>query len=105
MVRLLLQRPLHVQALSDALGVTQPAVSRHAKVLCEAGVVEIVRSGRRAYLRCPPHDAGREIRQLLFLIADFDVRPAMSDVPATERPRPGAAPASPRAGDIEDYLL
>jgi DNA-binding transcriptional ArsR family regulator len=96
---------MHVQALSDALGVTQPAVSRHAKVLCEAGVVEIVRSGRRAYLRCPPRGAGREIRQLLLLIADSESRPAIRDTPAPERPRPGAAPAPPRTGDIEDYLL
>ena len=43
--RLLKERPLCVNALTARLGMTQPAVSQHLRILREAGLVEAEKRG------------------------------------------------------------
>lgn len=88
---------MHVQAVADRLGITQPAVSRHASQLARVGIIQLEREGRRTLLRCPPREPAPVVRALL------DLLPASGrgEAPA---PRPPAAPG-PDSGDLEDYLL
>lgn len=46
-VELLRLRPFSVNDISERLGIRQPQVSKHLRVLREAGVVEVERVGRR----------------------------------------------------------
>ena len=48
-LNLLLSRPYCVRALSRTLGVTEPAVSQHLKVMREAGLVSGERYGRHVH--------------------------------------------------------
>lgn len=52
---LLRQRERTVGELVDALSVSQPAVSKHLKVLRRAGLVESRSSAQRRYYRVRPH--------------------------------------------------
>ncbi len=56
-LRLLLDRPRCVCELQRALGITQPSVSKHLRILEEAGLVEKERSGQFIdyKLAPPPH--------------------------------------------------
>jgi len=45
-IRLLLDRPRCVCELQKALGITQPSVSKHLRILEEAGLVDKTRSGQ-----------------------------------------------------------
>ncbi len=56
-LRLLLERPRCVCELQRALGITQPSVSKHLRILEEAGLVEKERSGQFIdYHLAPIHD-------------------------------------------------
>ena len=47
----LLKRPLHVNALADELGTSQYNVSKHLRILREAGLVDCeIKANRREYL-------------------------------------------------------
>ena len=127
MVRLLAEGSRHVQAVADALGVTQPAVSRHARVLEKAGLVACERAGRRTVLHCPPEDASEPVRQLLAIAIGRAVgATGAPDARPTGDPDPHAAAASEPAArkeggatpspapkrrpavvseELEDYLL
>lgn len=53
-VELLRRRPFSVGDIADTLGIRQPQVSKHLKVLREAGVVEVEPvAGRRIYHLAP----------------------------------------------------
>lgn len=45
-IRLLMERPRCVCELQKALGITQPSVSKHLRILEEAGLVDKKRSGQ-----------------------------------------------------------
>jgi DNA-binding transcriptional ArsR family regulator len=53
-VELLATKELTVTELVDEFDVTQPAISRHLRVLREAGVVRAVPSGRQRVYRLDP---------------------------------------------------
>ncbi len=53
MLRLLLDRQMSVGEIADNLGVTQYNVSRHLKVLREAGLLEIEKQGQQRLYRVP----------------------------------------------------
>lgn len=60
-----------VSELTEVLGLSQPRISQHLKLLCDADLVERFRDGQRVYYRLPTegHDAGQR-RQLLRLLPD-----------------------------------
>ena len=51
----------NVRELTTALGISQPAVSQHLKVLKLAGLVEERRQGRRSFYRAKPAELGAVI--------------------------------------------
>jgi DNA-binding transcriptional ArsR family regulator len=53
-VELLRAGPRPVGAIVDALGVGQPQVSRHLRVLADAGVVGVTKNGQRRIYRLLP---------------------------------------------------
>ena len=53
MLRLLLKRQMSVGDIASELGVTQYNVSRHLKVLREAGLLEIEKNGQQRLYRVP----------------------------------------------------
>ena len=53
-VELLRRRPFSVGGIADALGIRQPQVSKHLKVLREAGVVEVEAVSRRRIYHLAP---------------------------------------------------
>lgn len=54
---LLAQGELNVSDLTDILGQSQPRISRHLKLLTEAGLIERHREGAWAFFRLADHDA------------------------------------------------
>lgn len=68
LVRLLIQGELTVSELVRILGQSQPRVSRHLKLLCDAGVLERFREQHHVYYRVPLDGAGYRLASAL---ADF----------------------------------
>ena len=92
-VALLIDRPMDVGAISDALGVSPYNVSKHLRVLREAGLLEVEKEGRQRRYALPETikreaAAGRvlDLGCCSFQFAD--------DVPAG-MPRPRATTAEP----------
>ena len=56
-VQLLARRPRSVQEISDRLPISRPAVSRHLKVLGQAGLVTSEGAGNRNVYRLDSHGA------------------------------------------------
>jgi len=66
--------------LTDALGVSQPTVSYHLKILKEAGIVEALPVGRFTHYRLRPEALAGAIEELVHLSAsaarhEFDRAP------------------------------
>lgn len=62
---LLLAGELNVKDLTQVLGQSQPRISRHLKLLVEAGLIERFREGSWVYFRLAEGAAAQHIRQLL----------------------------------------
>jgi ArsR family transcriptional regulator len=60
-----------VSELTQAIGQSQPRVSQHLKKLCEAGLLERFRDGKRVYYRAPA-SAGHASPRLLDLLPDAE---------------------------------
>jgi len=114
MVRLLLRGPRHVQAVADALDIPQPAVSRHARILADAGFLILEREGRFTRMRCPPPACAREVAGLLELVSAAEGLGPIQRGGEPARGAPGTDPAgqpsatrgsTPAGEDLEDYLL
>ena len=58
-----------VGELVDILGQSQPRVSQHLKLLCDAGLLRRFRDGKRAFYRLPS-PTGPALRQLIALLPD-----------------------------------
>jgi ArsR family transcriptional regulator len=71
---LLLSRgELTVGDITQILGQSQPRVSRHLKLLCEAGLLDRFREGNRVFYRLADHGSGREVaRRLVELVPGHD---------------------------------
>ncbi|MDA0678934.1 MAG: metalloregulator ArsR/SmtB family transcription factor [Proteobacteria bacterium] len=62
-----------VSELTRVLGQSQPRISQQLKQLCNAGLLERFRDGKRVFYRIPAGiDASARLRQLLGLIPDQD---------------------------------
>lgn len=88
---------LSVSELSHALRQSEPRVSRHLKILCEAGLIERLRQGQWVHYRLSPHaEAAGFVRGLL---AQLDRRD-----PLLVRDRSKARAGTAYAGGIESRL-
>jgi DNA-binding transcriptional ArsR family regulator/precorrin-6B methylase 2 len=100
LLALLARAELTVGELCEIVGQSQPRVSRHLKVLSDAGLSDRFREQHWVYYRAPSSGSAREtVRQLLALVnAEDDVlrrdRKRLEQVIA-ERVRHVAAPPSP----------
>jgi len=87
---------LNVKDLTLILGQSQPRISRHLKLLCEAGLIERFREGSWVYFHISDRQAGG--RLALRLVADIDpaeapVRRDRERAEALKRDREAAAQA------------
>jgi ubiquinone/menaquinone biosynthesis C-methylase UbiE len=87
---------LNVKDLTQILGQSQPRISRHLKLLCEAGLIERFREGSWVYFHVSDRQAGG--RLALRLVADVDpleptVRRDRERAEALKREREAAAQA------------
>ena len=100
-VSLLMERAMDVSAISDALGVSPYNVSKHLRVLREAGLLEVEKEGRQRLYALPDAirreaEAGR-VLDLGCCSFQFDEKTNGSTAPAgadAARPRRSAAPAA-----------
>lgn len=60
---------LCVCEMADILGMSQPAVSHHLRVLRQCGVVGFQKQGQRALYSLSDNETGRTIRRLLSIAA------------------------------------
>jgi DNA-binding transcriptional ArsR family regulator len=65
LLRLCADAELTVSELTDILGQSQPRVSRHLKLLCEAGLVDRAREGSWVYYRLAEQGGGAELASRL----------------------------------------
>jgi DNA-binding transcriptional ArsR family regulator len=59
-VRTLLDKPLTVNDLSERLGISQYNVSKHLRILREAGLVEATKMANRREYAIPSHHRGQD---------------------------------------------
>ncbi len=76
---LLAQGELNVKDLTRILGQSQPRISRHLKLLAEAGLIERVREGSWAYFHLADGAPGRIGRQIISAIDNRADGPAARD--------------------------
>jgi ArsR family transcriptional regulator len=67
-LRLLLDRPRCVCELQTALGITQPSVSKHMRILEEAGLVDKTRQGQFIDYRLATYDDQEDQRTALMAL-------------------------------------
>ncbi len=97
-----------VNELVDALGCPQPKVSRHLKVLKEAGLVRDHRDGRRViYSATTRASWSAAAREWVDRLEGGEEPEAPSERRAVARPAnaPKPVPRSRRGGDLETHLL
>jgi ArsR family transcriptional regulator len=70
MLALLIQAELTVGEICQVLGQSQPRVSRHLRLLSEAGLVDRLREQAWVYYRVPAQGAGREATQRFLELID-----------------------------------
>ena len=100
LVLLCAEAELTVSDLVGILGQSQPRVSRHLKLLCEAGVLDRFREGAFAFYRLARRGAGADLgRALLRLLSTNDPVAALDHqrLEALKRERAAAAAAFFRA--------
>jgi SAM-dependent methyltransferase len=64
--------PFCVMEFTEILGQSQPRLSRHLKLLCEAGLLERQREGANVWFAVPPDGLGGLVRDLLARLAADD---------------------------------
>ena len=73
LLALLARAELTVGEICEVLGQSQPRVSRHLKLLCDARLLDRFREQHWVYYRAPAAGAAREtVRQLLARVAESD---------------------------------
>jgi len=70
---------LTVSELTQILGQSQPRVSRHLKLLCDAGLLERHREGTSAYFRLADRDQGGRLAEALIALLPVDDSQVLSD--------------------------
>ena len=53
-IRLLAQRPLHLNAVAENFSISRPAISKHIKILAECGLIAMAKHGRERYCELQP---------------------------------------------------
>ncbi len=100
------QRDLSVSDLARALGQSEPRVSRHLRILCEAGLLERLRQGQWVHYRLATGPAAASFAQ--GLLAQLDrADPQLSrdlDRAQARAPDGGSASARDIAGTFESRL-
>ena len=92
MLALLAEAELTVSDLTDILRQSQPRISRHLKLLAEAGLIERFREGTWAFFRLAEHGGGAEVARTLLA----RLNPGRPDHrPRPRAPRLGAAARAP----------
>ena len=89
---------LTVSELTEILGQSQPRVSRHLKLMVEAGLLERIREGTWAFYRLTGGDAGTRLGRRL-----VDMIPGDDAALALDRERLGAVKQA-RAGRAQAYF-
>jgi ArsR family transcriptional regulator len=89
------QRDLSVTDLAQALGQSEPRVSRHLKILCEAGLLERLRQGQWVHYRLTQSPAATSFVQGLFALVD-----QKDPVLARDRERIQAHAAQPGRSEV-----
>src|ERR1700761_7297021 len=69
---LLRQAELTVSELTEIVGQSQPRVSRHLKLLCDAGLLERFKEGSWVFYRAADTGKGAELGQVLSTLASAD---------------------------------
>jgi ArsR family transcriptional regulator len=69
---LLVKAELTVSELTQILGQSQPRVSRHLKLLCEAGLLERFKEGAWVFYRAADHGEAAELARALPALADSE---------------------------------
>lgn len=73
LLALLARAELTVGEICDVIGQSQPRVSRHLKLLCDANLLDRIREQLWVYYRVPASGAAREaVAQLLALVDEHD---------------------------------
>ena len=70
---------LNVKDLTQILGQSQPRVSRHLKVLCDAGLLERIREGASVFYGVPPSGPGAMAARTILDLADAPDEPLSGD--------------------------
>jgi len=71
LIALCSQGECSVTELTGVLGQSQPRISQHVKVLCDAGLLERFRDGHFVFYRLPENtDGAAQLRKLLALLPD-----------------------------------
>jgi DNA-binding transcriptional ArsR family regulator len=117
LLALLARAELTVGEICEVVQQSQPRVSRHLKVLCDARLLDRVREQHWVYYRAPSTGAAREnVQRLLSLVVNDDdvlqrdelrmakviderARRATTHLPAAERERKGTS------GSIDEVIL
>lgn len=90
-----------VSELTRVIGQSQPRISQHLKQLCDAGLLERFRDGKRVFYRVPARAAvTASLRQLLELIPDED--PVIREDARLLRQRRGTRVGDNVDGDAND---
>lgn len=76
---LLTKSELTVSELTQILGQSQPRVSRHLKLLCDAGLLERFKEGAWVFYRAADSGAGAELTRALPSLADAESDPVLVD--------------------------
>src|SRR3977135_2122790 len=94
---LLVKAELTVSELTEILGQSQPRVSRHLKLLCEAGLLERFKEGAWVFYRAADQGEASELARALPGLADSENDPMLIDDRRrlahvrTQRPQEAAA--------------
>jgi len=89
---------LSVGEITQVIGQSQPRVSRHLKLLCDAGLLVRFRDHNRVFCRVPPKGAGAELVCFVLDLLDADDDKRQLDHQRTEQLK------RKRARHASDYL-
>jgi ubiquinone/menaquinone biosynthesis C-methylase UbiE/Fe2+ or Zn2+ uptake regulation protein len=101
---LLAEAELTVSDLTDILRQSQPRISRHLKLLVEAGLVERFREGTWAFFRLAEHGGGADVARALIerlSVADQTIARDRQRLSSVRQARAAAAQAYFRAHAVE----
>lgn len=103
-VRLVATMELAVGEIAQVLGQSQPRVSRHIGIICDAGLAERRREGSWIFLRAAPPSAGAMAAQLSQLLSVAEAEDPQFAVLCEADRRKLAAIRAGRESEAQDYF-